>query len=130
MAYFGTHGSSTPDDVDDDGVLSPDEQHFIKVTHRGVLPQGVTEGTMWLFDTAGVLRAIDDLRSTVPQPVALARMSAAAHSGLQVYVLDAGNTIAAPQSSEDGRSVTFLGRDGRANRQLFRVDLATRTVRP
>jgi len=35
-------------------VFSPDGRHFVTVTQRGVLPQGVTEATLWLFETAEV----------------------------------------------------------------------------
>jgi dipeptidyl aminopeptidase/acylaminoacyl peptidase len=128
MAYFGTPLASAPDDLDDDGIVSPDGRHFIKVTHRGVLPQGVTEGTLWVFDTTAIERAVRDSKLEVPKPIPLARMSAAVNGGLGLDVLDAGNTVTSPQWSEDGRSLTFLGRDGRVNRQLFRVSLDTGTV--
>lgn len=128
MAYFGTVASSAPDDLDDDGVFSPDGRHFIKVTHRGVLPQGVTEGTIWLFDTAAVENSLRDSKRDVPKPVPWVRVSASVNGGLGLNVLDAGNTVTAPQWSEDGRSLTFLGRNGHINRQLFRVDLDSRTA--
>lgn len=129
MAYFGTPILSAPDDQDDDAVVSPDGRHFVKLTHRGVLPGGVTEGTVWLFDTALTKRTIADPKLSPPPPIPLARMSAAVNSGLQLYVLDAGNTITQPQWSEDGKRLTFLGRNGSANRQLFSVDLATHVVK-
>jgi hypothetical protein len=128
MSYFGTVFSSAPDDLDDDGIISPNGRHFIKVTHRGVLPQGLTEGTIWLFDTAAIQKAINYSKLDVPKPVPLARMGAAVNGGLGVYVLDAGNTISAPQWSEDGRHLAFLGRNGRVNRQIFSVDLDSHTV--
>ncbi len=68
MSYFGTLASSTPNDLDDDGVFSPDGRYFVKVTHRGVLPEGVTEGTIWLFDTAAVEKSLRDVRLPVPKP--------------------------------------------------------------
>jgi hypothetical protein len=115
MAYFGTPILSAPDDQDDDAVVSPDGRHIVKLTHRGVSPGGVTEGTVWLFDTALTKRAIADSKLT-PPPIPLARMSAAVNTGLGLYVLDAGNTITQPQWSDDGKSLTFLGRNGSSNR--------------
>jgi hypothetical protein len=129
MAYFGTLASSMPGDLDDDGIVSPDGRHFVKVTHRGVLPAGLTEGTIWLFDTASIRRSIEDTGTEVAKPSALVRMSAAVNGGLGLEVLDDGNTITDLKWSDDGHSLTFLGRNGRANRQLFRVDLATRAVK-
>src|SRR6266851_5182406 len=69
MAYFGTPALSAPDDMDDDAVVSPDGRHFVKLTHRGVLPQGVTEGTVWLFDTAPTKRAIVDPKLSPLPPI-------------------------------------------------------------
>jgi dipeptidyl aminopeptidase/acylaminoacyl peptidase len=129
MSYFGNPASSAPADMDDDGVVSPDGRQFVKVTHRGVLPEGVTEGTIWLFDARSIKRSIRDSNLNVPKPVPLERMSAAVNGGLGIYVLDAGNTITDPHWSEDSRSLTFLGRNGHANRQLFRVDLETHSVK-
>jgi dipeptidyl aminopeptidase/acylaminoacyl peptidase len=128
MSYFGTLASSMPEDLDDDGIVSPDGRHFVKVTHRGMLPAGLTEGTIWLFDTASIRRSIEDTGTEVPKPSALVRMSAAANGGLGLEVLDDGNTITDLKWSDDGKSLTFLGRNGRANRQLFRVSITTRTV--
>ena len=41
MSYFGTVANYRPDDLDDDGIVSPDGQYAVKLTHRGVLPQGL-----------------------------------------------------------------------------------------
>ncbi len=130
MSYFGTTRSSEPNEIDDDGVTSPDGRYVVKLTHRGVLPEGVTEGTLWLFETAAITRSIAHPEVIVPAPVALARISAAVNgqfNGLDIY--DAGNVIFQPQWSEDSRRVTFLGRNGRNNRQIFQVDLSTRHVK-
>ncbi len=59
MSYFGTLSRSAPADLDDDGLLSPDGRHFVKVTNRGVLPQGASEGTIWIFDTEAVRRCVN-----------------------------------------------------------------------
>ncbi len=129
MSYFGTRISSAPPDLDEDDVFSPDHRHFVKITHRGVLPQGVTEGTLWLFDTAAMEMNVASPETALTKPVPLARMSAAVNSGLQIYALDAGNTMSVPHWANDSRSITFLGRDGRANHQLFTVDINTKAIR-
>lgn len=128
MSYFGTLATSAPGDLDDDGLLSPDGRHFVKVTHRGLLPQGVSEGTIWMFDTDAVRTSVNDLRRPVPMPLALARMSVTGNSGTELAVLDDGNAITDLKWSDDARSLTFLGRNGHPNRQLFRVDIGSRRL--
>jgi hypothetical protein len=107
MAYFGTRLSSAPDDLDEDGLFSPDGRHFIKITHRGLLPQGVMEGTLWLFDAAAVERSVEDPTAPVSTPVPLVQMAPAVNGGLGLYVLDAGNTLSAPHWSADGHALHF-----------------------
>ena len=128
MSYFGNIRASMPNDLDEDGITSPDGRFLIKVTHRGVLPQGVTEGTIWLFDAAATKKFVNDPSSPAVAPVPLIRMSAAVNGGLGTSVLEAGNTVIAPRWAEDSRSLTFLGRDGRMNRQLFEIDIASRQI--
>lgn len=128
MAYFGNIRSSMPDDLDDDGITAPDGKWTIKVSHRGLLPEGSTEGTIWLFDATQLRISVNDKSIEVPKPSVLARMSAAASGGLGLNVLDAGNTVIAPRWSSDSRSVTFLGRDARLNRQIFEIDMASREL--
>ncbi len=110
-------------------MVSPDGRYVLKLTHRGVLAEGVTEGTIWLFDVGSIKRSVNDRGASVPPPIPLLRMSAAANglfNGLGVF--DTGNIIFQPQWVDDSRSVTFLGRNGRENRQLFRVNLGTRAL--
>ena len=126
MAWFGTISTSQRDHLPDDGILSPDGRYIVKVTHRGVLPAGVTEGTIWLFEAPAVLSFINH-GGPAPQPTALVRMSAAVN-GLTADFSNRDNTISDLAWAADAKSLTFLGRDGRENRQLFRVDLATRTL--
>ncbi len=126
MAYFGTIESSQRDHLPDDGLISPDGRYITKITHRGLLPEGVTEGTIWLFETRQVL---DFIRKggPPPQPVPVVRMSAAVN-GLTGDWFNRDNTISELAWSDDARSLTFLGRAGRENRQLFRIDIDTRTL--
>jgi hypothetical protein len=126
MSYFGTLFASQPFDVDDDGVMSPDGRWVVKVTHRGVLPQGVTEGTVWLFDAVALQRSVNRPSVLVPAPIPLTTMSAAVN-GID-FVADRGNTIYLVKWSRDSRGLTFLGRDGLENRRLFQVDLQTRKL--
>jgi dipeptidyl aminopeptidase/acylaminoacyl peptidase len=127
MTRFGVNEDSEPDYVDDDGITSPDGRYLIKVSHRGVLPQGVTEGTIWLFDARAVVTSIRNPKADAPRPSVLARMSAAVN-GIS-FIAERSNTISKPAWVDDGRSLVFLGRDGRENRQLFRVDVATHELK-
>jgi hypothetical protein len=79
MSYFGTLIHSDPSELDDDGIVSPNGRYVVKITHRGVLPEGVTEGTIWLFDAAAVKKSVNTESARVPIPIPLARMSAAAN---------------------------------------------------
>ena len=127
MSYFGTiSSSSAPLDIDDDGIVSPDGRWVVKVTHRGVLPEGVTEGTLWLFDAVAMKLSINHASAKVPMPVPLAKMAAAVN-GID-FISDRGNTIYQVKWASDSRTLSFLGRDHQENRRLFQVDLQTRKV--
>jgi dienelactone hydrolase len=128
MSHFGTLIHSDPIELDDDGIVSPNGRYLVKLTHRGVLPEGVTEGTIWLFDAAQIRRSVNTKSSSVPTPIPLARMAAAAN-GLYAHFNDAGNTIFQLTWADDSRSLTFLGRNGRENRQLFRVDVDSQEIK-
>jgi hypothetical protein len=92
MSYFGTlSSSSAPLDIDDDGIVSPDGRWVVKITHCGALPEGVTEGTLWLFDAQAMKLSISDPSAKVPRPVPLAKMSAAAN-GID-FIADRGDTL-------------------------------------
>ncbi len=127
MSYFGTVFNSQPGDLDDDGITSPDGRYFVKVTHRGVLPEGVTEGTIWLFDTTEVRRSVNDPSAGAPTPVPIARMSAAVNG--EEFSAARSSTVYKLAWADDSSSLTFLGRDRRENRQIFRVDIATRLAK-
>jgi len=127
MNRFGVNEDSEPNGIDDDGITSPDGRFVIKISHRGVLPQGVTEGTIWLFDAHAVEAGVRNPTADIPKPVALARLSANAN-GIP-FIAEWGNTISKPSWIDGGNCLVFLGRDGRENRQLFRVDVATRELK-
>jgi dienelactone hydrolase len=96
--------------------LSPDGSTFVITTERGVLPGGVTDATLWAFDTVKVRRAVAEGPSVTPMP--LARMSGAINGDLLTNV----------QWESDSAGVLFLGRQGEENRGLFRVRLGGHTV--
>jgi hypothetical protein len=127
MAYFGNISTSSPSKVYDDGAVSPDGRFAIKITHRGVLPDGDTEGTIWLFNVADVIRSIRDQDTTPSEPIQLVRMSAAIN-GYPNDFQDWNNTLLHPRWSDDSKSVLFLGRDGQENRRLYRVDIESQEV--
>ena len=127
MSYFGTlSSSSAPLDIDDDGIVSPDGQWIVKITHRGVLPEGVTEGTLWLFDARAMKLSINHPSAKIPTPIPLAKVSAAVN-GID-FVADRSNTIYQVKWGNNSRTLSFLGRDHQENRRLFQVDLQTRKV--
>jgi dipeptidyl aminopeptidase/acylaminoacyl peptidase len=128
MSYFGTLIHSEPLELDDDGIVSPNGRYIVKLTHRGVLPEGVTEGTVWLFDAAQIRRSVNTRSANVSAPIPLVHMAAAAN-GMYAHFNDAGNIIFQLTWADDGRSLAFLGRNGRENRQLFIVDLDTKKIR-
>lgn len=64
----------------------------------------------------------------MPAPIPLVHMAAAAN-GLYAHFNDAGNTIFQLSWADDSRSLAFLGRNGRENRQLLTVDLDTKEIR-
>ncbi len=104
-------------------VFSPDGLHFVAVTQRGVLPEGVTEATLWIFDTAEVRRTIAD--GSPISPMALARIRGAINTG--TGVLGSKGLLMNVRWMPDGAGVLFLGRS-QDNRQLFRVGLEDRKV--
>lgn len=105
-------------------VFSPDGRHFVTVTQRGVLPQGVTEATLWLFETAAVRRTIADGSSIAPIP--LARISGAINTG--TGSLGSKGLVMNIRWTPDSAGVLFLGRNAQDNRQLFRVGLGDAKV--
>jgi dipeptidyl aminopeptidase/acylaminoacyl peptidase len=108
----------------DAGWFSPDGRYYVTLTQRGVLPQGVSEATLWLFETARIRTQLNQPSAAAAAPVVLARMSAAVNGG----GYDSGSVIMHLEWAGDSRSVMFLGRDGQENRRLYRVGLDDRRV--
>lgn len=129
MSYFGTVIESDPRHSLDDGATSPDGRYIVRMTHRGIIADGVTEGTIWLFSTNDVLQAIEDPDAAVTPPSALVRMSAEIN-GYTGDFYERGNILFQLMWSDDSRYLYFVGRDGQENRQLFRVNIQTRAIEP
>jgi dienelactone hydrolase len=114
-------------DFTEAGIVSPDGRWLVAATQRGVLPEGVTEGTIWLFDVAQVMPATRRSdASAVPAPTVLARLKASINGG--GGDLGHGNTIMRPTWESDSRALQFVGRNGQENRQLFRVSVSDRAL--
>jgi hypothetical protein len=108
------------------GTFSPDGRYFVTVTQRGLLPQGVTETTMWLFDVSAVRESLRGGTSS-PAPVELGRLTGAVNGGNGVL---GSGLIGHLTWQADSNGLLFLGRAGRENRQLFRVRLSDRRLTP
>ena len=100
-------------------VFSPDRRYFVIVTERGVLPEGVQEATIWLFNSSEVSASLNGRLSSPAAPRALTRLTGSINGG---GVLDSG-LIDKLVWELDSKSLLFLGHDARENRQLFRVRL-------
>jgi hypothetical protein len=101
---------------------SPDGQYFVIATERGIVSENRTEGTIWLFETNAVREVIArGHASRTVTPVALARLSTSINGGGGP---GHGSIITKLTWETGGRSLLFLGRDGRENRQLFRVTVS------
>jgi hypothetical protein len=107
-------------------AFSPDGRYYVTVTHRGVLPQGVIEGTIWLFETSPARTYINGKQGAISPPVALARMSAAING--PIFGADRGKVIMQLAWGEDSKSVVFVGRDRQENRQIFRVAVTNHKI--
>jgi hypothetical protein len=62
-----------------------------------------------------------------PEPTPIVRISAAVNGPTGDF-FNRDNTISELAWADDAQSLTFLGRSGRENRQLFRVAIATGTL--
>ena len=99
------------------GLVSPDGRYIATVTERGRLDQNVIEATVWLFESSAVRSAIRQPRGAAVQPSVLARMTAPHGAIVTRLMWESGSG-----------SLLFLGREGRENRQLFRVALRDRNI--
>ena len=129
MSYFGTVAESSPKYSYHDGAASPDDLYLVQMSHRGTIPEGVTEGTIWLFKTSDVLKSINDRDASAPVPSVLVRMSAEIN-GYTADFYERGNILFQLMWSDDSRYLYFMGRDGQENRQLFRVNVQTNVLEP
>jgi dipeptidyl aminopeptidase/acylaminoacyl peptidase len=110
-------------------LLSPDGRSIATVTQRGLLDRNALEATIWLADAAAVRNALKHSGSSQSiRPIAMARLAASINGGNGD--LGHGLVITRLAWEAGGRSLLFLGRDGRENRQVFRIQLDDRKVTP
>jgi hypothetical protein len=70
---FTVHDSVEMSQFTDAGWFSPDGRYYATLTQRGVLPQGVSEATLWLFETSRIRTQVNQPSSAAPAaPVVLA----------------------------------------------------------
>ena len=127
LRWFEVRDSIEVAQFTEPGIFSPDGRYFVTVTQRGVLPQGVTEGTIWLFDVSSVRQQILKSRpAAAVMPTVLARLSASINGdgGESSF----GRIIMRLMWEPGSNSLLFLGRDGREDRQLFHVGLIDRNA--
>src|SRR6185312_11735865 len=123
---FDTRDAIETSNFSSDVPFSPDGRRFIVVTQRGNVPLGLSEATLWLFNTGQVQ---EGLRHSVFQaPVMLTRVAADVNG--TTTTLDRGQVITQPRWADDGSSVLFLGHLEGENRELVRVTLADHNVAP
>jgi hypothetical protein len=103
-------------------LWSPDGKWIAVATQRGLLPQGVTEATLWLFDATAVARTLKREISGAPASAqAAVRLSGAINGDGGAGF---GRVLMRLTWDSTSRTLYFLGRDGRENRQLFRVSIS------
>lgn len=98
--------------------FSPDRKQFFTITRRGLLQSNQIEGTISLFDTATVKRALNQHLGPELQPRKLLAMATSSN----------GEAISESRWSADGNSIVFLGRNKDGERHLFRLEIATGTL--
>lgn len=128
MAYFGDLFSVIPGHRTSEGAFSPDGRYFVQLTHRGVLPAGVTESTIWLFETERVHSYVkdDDHERRPPEPTPLVTMRNAVNGPINEF--QGANVIMAPKWSADGEQLAFLACPDDETHGLFVVSLADRRL--
>lgn len=128
MSFFGNVQTSNPKHSYDDGVVAPNCRYVARMTQRGVLPEGHSEGTIWLFDTQAVLAAVNDQNLDVESPLPVVRMAATVN-GQTTDFDDRGNILLQLKWSVDCDKLYFIGRNGSENRQLFELEIESQAVR-
>jgi dipeptidyl aminopeptidase/acylaminoacyl peptidase len=105
---------------------SSDGKGFAAITQRGLLPEGATEATLWVFDSAVVTEAIRSSElgaGALGSPVV--RMTATINGDGGAGF---GKVLMHLSWEPGGESLLFLGRNGRENRQIFRVTVSDHSM--
>lgn len=100
-------------------IPSPDGQHFLLVTQKGILATNKIESSIWIFEC----KAIDDFLAgkppAKPQPTRIASFAATSNTPV----------VSDVRWLDDSRHVAFLGkRANEDNAQLYVVDTRTSAV--
>src|SRR5258708_834870 len=105
--------------------FSPDDRYFALITTRGLLQPNQIESIIWLFETSAVKSSIAQSQGTQrPQPKPLVSMA-----GFSGHDQVNDDSIVNMRWAPDGRSIIFLGRNGKPERHLYVVDVTNGKVR-
>lgn len=96
-------------------IWSPDAQHFLLVTQRGILSTNKIEGTLWVFDRRSVFNYLNHKSAVSPSPRLLARFRAKSNTPV----------ISDVRWLADSQRVAFLAKAGGINQRLFIANLRT-----
>lgn len=125
MSYFGNLFGSQLPKADEDGIYSPDGRYYARLTHRGVLPGGLIESTIWVFDVEAVRKAlsIKQRESHAELAIPLVRLSADVNGGSLTDTPYNGTVIRELQWSSDSRSIAFRAHVDATNSSVFVAEL-------
>ena len=99
-------------------ITSPDGKRFLLITQRGIVTTNKIEATVWVFDRNLTLAYARDPSRLKPTPSALVVMSATSNNPV----------ISDVRWLDDSNRVSFLGRNGGPNSQLFIVDTSNSSL--
>jgi len=126
MAYFGDllSGRLNPNE---DGLFSPDGNYYVKLTHRGVLPEGLIESTIWLWRVDDLTRAVNDSHREVVPPIALVVMRGDGNGSME-DTYHRGQTIKELHWRQDSTALFFRAERPTDANRLYEVSLSDRQV--
>jgi hypothetical protein len=96
-------------------IVSPDRRSFLLITERGILASDRIESTIWLFDRQAAMDFVRHKPPARPVPRIVATLAATSNMAVISDVRWLG----------DSARVSFLGKNGGPNQQLFIADVKT-----
>jgi dipeptidyl aminopeptidase/acylaminoacyl peptidase len=99
-------------------ITSPDGKRFLLITQRGIVTANKIEAAVWVFDRNATLAYARDPSRLKPKPSAVVVMSATSNNPV----------ISDVRWLDDSNRVSFLGRNGGPNSQLFIVDTSNSSL--